>query len=557
MDSSIQDPLVGSEAEAQAILGGNPSPKRTPDSQGYQREGAGASETSPSGVPWYRKPSVSWLLPPFCLFTMAFGGVTVPRLNVILALICQQHYRDNGYTGNSILPVLMGGDSDKQCNEPEVQALVSKFTLYMSLVAGILSAFTAPRLGSLSDRYGRRLAMAFSSFGLLASEITTILAAKYPDLFNVNILLFGSLIDGICGSFMLGMALSYSYGADCTSPSRRAVAFGYFQGCLFLGIATGPVLGGLLVKKTNNILSVFYLALGAHAVFISYVMFLMPESLSKRRMVLAREKHKREQMELQEGAPKHWWNSFNPINLLRPLIVLSPTGQGSSAKLRLNLMLLAATDCVLFGVGIGSITVILIYAEAKFDWGNFESSIYVSIVNCFRVTMLFVVLPLVVTFFRRGSTTQNLHRGCDTLDINLIRFSIATETAGYLCYALAQSGGQFTTAGVLTALGGIGSPTLQSSLTKHIPTDKTGKLLGATALLHSLARVVAPTVFNLIYASTVATYPQTVFVCLSSTFGIAAVCSLFLAPGVFWNDADGGDGEEGTWEEQAPLLSSE
>ncbi|RPB05202.1 MFS general substrate transporter [Choiromyces venosus 120613-1] len=454
MDSSIRDPLVGAEAEAQALLGGNiisaspliggnPSSKKTLDSPGLHHEGTEPSKTSPlidgSGnraparadeidgwerVPWYWKPSVFWLLPPFCLFTMAFGGVTVPRLNIILALICQQYYADKGYTGNYILPVLMGGD--KQCKEPEVQALVSKFTLYMSLIAGILSAFTSPRLGSLSDRYGRRLAMAFSSFGLLASEITTILAAKYPDLFSVNIMLFGSLIDGLCGSFMLGMALSYSYGADCTSPARRAMAFGYFQGCLFLGIAIGPVLGGLLIKKTNNILSVFYVALGAHAVFITYIMFIMPESLSKRRIVLAREKHKREQVERQEGVPKHWWDSFNPINLLRPLTVLFPTGRGSSAKLRLNLMLLAATDCVLFGVGIGSITVILIYAEAKFDWGNFESSIYVSIVNCFRVTMLFVVLPLVVTFFRRRSTTQNLHRGCDVLDIKYDFFFITS-----------------------------------------------------------------------------------------------------------------------------------
>jgi len=98
----------------------------------------------------------------------------------------------------------------------------------------------------------------------------------------------------------------------------------------------------------------------------------MPESLSKRRMVLARENHKCEQMELQEGVPKHWWDSFNPTNLLRPLTVLFPTGQGSSPRLRLNLMLLAATDCVLFGVGIAGITVILIYAEAEFGWGNFE-----------------------------------------------------------------------------------------------------------------------------------------------------------------------------------------
>jgi len=55
----------------------------------------------------------------------------------------------------------------------------------------------------------------------------------------------------------------------------------------------------------------------------------------------------------------------------------------------------------------------------------------------------------------------------------------------------------------------------------------------------------------------VATYPQAVFVCLASTFGIAAVCSLFLAPGVFWNDGSEGGGEEETQEEQALFSSSE
>lgn len=103
--------------------------------------------------------------------------------------------------------------------------------------------------------------MAFSSFGMLTSEITTILAAKYPDVFSVNVILVGAVVDGLCGSFLLGMALSYSYGADCTSPARRAMAFGYFQGCLFLGIAAGPALGGMLIETTGNVLIVFYVAL--------------------------------------------------------------------------------------------------------------------------------------------------------------------------------------------------------------------------------------------------------------------------------------------------------
>jgi predicted MFS family arabinose efflux permease len=103
--------------------------------------------------------------------------------------------------------------------------------------------------------------MAISSFGLLGAEATTVLAVKFPDYFDINILLLGAVIDGLCGSFMLGMALGNSYGADVTSPKHRATVFGALQGCLFLGVALGPVLGGLLVEQTGNILSIFYVAL--------------------------------------------------------------------------------------------------------------------------------------------------------------------------------------------------------------------------------------------------------------------------------------------------------
>ena len=34
------------------------------------------------GLPWWRRPAVFWLLGPFVLFTLAFGGVMVPKLNL-------------------------------------------------------------------------------------------------------------------------------------------------------------------------------------------------------------------------------------------------------------------------------------------------------------------------------------------------------------------------------------------------------------------------------------------------------------------------------------------
>jgi hypothetical protein len=99
-----------------------------------------------------------------------------------------------------------------------------------------------------------------------------------------------------------------------------------------------------------------------------------------------------------------------------------------------------------------------------------------------------------------------------------------------LGFVLARKGELFALSGALAAVGGIGNPTLGAALTKHVPQDKVGQLLGATGLLHAFARVVGPTIFNGIYSATVSSYRQTVFVTLCATFGLAFVCSWFVRP---------------------------
>lgn len=55
-------------------------------------------------------------------------------------------------------------------------------------------------------------------------------------------------------------------------------------------------------------------------------------------------------------------------------------------------------------------------------------------------------------------------------------------------------------------------------------------MLGAAGLLHALARVVGPLIFNSIYSATVGKFTPTVFVCLASTFFLAFVLSWFIKP---------------------------
>jgi MFS family permease len=479
---------------------------------------------------------IYWLLPPFLLYTTAFGGIVVPKLNLIMDLICEDYYASRSPSNQDPIsgPFDPGNKFDR-CRNSEISSRASVFLLYASLIAGILSAITSPKLGALSDRYGRKKLLVFTTCGALLGEVITILAAKYPDKVDVNWILLGYALDGLCGSFIVGMAIAHAYATDCTPPQKRNVAFGYFHACLFTGIALGPVLAGYLIKrrepivgKTEAVLLIFYIALACHTAFILFLVVLIPESLSKSRQEAARRKHQQEKETL---GPSDWINYLRRINLLSPLKILYPTGPGSTPALRRNLLLLAATDTIMFGVAMGAMGVVTIYVRLQFGWQEWETSKYVSIVNTCRVIGLLVVLPIVTRLVRGKQGTRNQkNSGSDSFDLAVIRVAIFFDMLGYLGYSLSRKGEFFILSGAVASFGGMGSPTLGSSLTKHVPPDRVGQLLGATGLLHAFARVIGPTIFNGIYSATVHSFRQTVFVCLTATFGAAFFCSWFVRP---------------------------
>ncbi|MCJ1320493.1 hypothetical protein MMC15_005833 [Xylographa vitiligo] len=527
------------------------------------------------GLSVWKTPSVFWLLPAFLISSLAFGGIVVPKLNLIIALVCRDYLSDRSVSEPdfTFLPVEIGFDNP-QCNIAEVQALVANFTLYAALISGSLAAITSPKLGALSDRHGRKKVIAFTTFGLLFSEIITIITASYPETFSYYWLLVGFGLDGLCGSFIAAMAITNAYAADCTEPSKQSVAFARFQGCLFTGIAIGPFIAGYIVKRTGDILSIFYIALGAHLLFLVFILFIVPESLTKERQLAARQKaqaaglgegyawtwgaswrrfsratfsNQPYQDEVPSSDTWTWTSLFHRLSkgggLFTPLSILWPSGPGSSRAVRRNLVFLAAVDTTMFGVAMGSLTVVLIYAGYAFHLDTYHQTIFLSVVNTVRVTVLIVVLPLLIRLVRGppASRAPERNSGSDALDLAIVRIAIVFDIVGYVGYATAQSGGMLIASGAVAAFGGMGSPTLQSALTKHVPADRTGQLLGAMGLLHALARVVAPTVFNRIYAITVVRgFPQAVFVCLAATFGVAFVLSWFIRPHVYFDEPEAG-----------------
>lgn len=141
----------------------------------------------------------------------------MPKINLILNLLCKEYFSTQSANDPYFrsMPIMFGVDNP-QCQTPEVQSLVSQFTLYGNLIAGLLSAVTSPKLGSLSDRYGRTRLIFITTGGTLVGEVIFILAATYPDTISVQWLLLGFFLEGLSGSFTASMALIGAYNSDCT-----------------------------------------------------------------------------------------------------------------------------------------------------------------------------------------------------------------------------------------------------------------------------------------------------------------------------------------------------
>jgi hypothetical protein len=58
-----------------------------------------------------------------------------------------------------------------------------------------------------------------------------------------------------------------------------------------VGVAIGPTIGGLLIRLTGSVLSVFYLETCVHAIYCFANWFIIPESLTSAQMAAARKKH--------------------------------------------------------------------------------------------------------------------------------------------------------------------------------------------------------------------------------------------------------------------------
>ena len=197
---------------------------------------------------------------------------------VILADRVADSYPGFNYTGHASLQRHPCEDENGTTRDPildSIQAEASHWAMIYWLTAALPGAMIAIFLGGWSDRIGRRLLMGIASFGYVF-ESSVAMAVVYWKL-PLWVLVLGSTVEGLTGSFPAILLAVYSYASDRSEVKSRTVRLVLLEMAMFIGSGLGNISGGLVLKNFGPI-AAEGIVCGGHCLNIAYIALVLSES---------------------------------------------------------------------------------------------------------------------------------------------------------------------------------------------------------------------------------------------------------------------------------------
>jgi MFS transporter, DHA1 family, tetracycline resistance protein len=306
---------------------------------------------------------------------------------------------------------------------------------------------SAPVLGALADRFGRRPVVLLSNLGLGADYVVMAVAPTIPILF------IGRLISGVTSS---SFSTAGAYVADVTPADRRAARFGMLGVAFGIGFIVGPALGGFLASI--DLRAPFWASAALSFTNFLYGLLILPESLPRDRRGPFRPK------------------AANPIGALR-FLGARPALAGLAVAAFLAYL---AHDSL-------PVTFVL-YAAHRFAFDERSIGLALTLVG---VSSLIVQGGIVGRVVAAVGEQRALLAG---LFIGLV---------GQLLLGLAPTAPLFLAGLPVWSLFGLATPSLQAIASRAVAPTEQGRLQGALASLRSVATLITPILYTQTFAAAI------------------------------------------------------
>ncbi len=296
--------------------------------------------------------------------------------------------------------------------------------------------FSAPLLGNLSDRFGRRPVLLLS---LLAMSVDYLMMAWAPTLIWLFV---GRIIAGISASTY---GIANAFVADVFDAEERPRYFALLGAAFGAGFVFGPMIGGLLGELGPR--APFYAVAGLASLNVIYGFLALPESLKpENRRVLD-------------------WRRANPFGAFRQ-IWRYPVVFGLMGAYFLYLM------------GHHSLpSVFSFYMIERFDWSSSDIGwSFAAVGICIVLVQAWLIRPCLDAFGPARTAILGL----------------LLTIASFVGYAVAPAGWMIYLFIPLGACQGLIAPSVQGLMTARVPANAQGELQGAVVSVGSLVSILSP-----------------------------------------------------------------
>jgi DHA1 family tetracycline resistance protein-like MFS transporter len=324
---------------------------------------------------------------------------------------------------------------------------LSKAAMYggwLLFIYALMQFFSAPVMGNLSDRFGRRPVLLCS---LLAFGINYLLMGWAPSL---GWLIVGRLIAGAASSTY---AIANAYIADLFEPEERAKNFALMGAAFGGGFILGPVLGGFLGELGPRV--PFYATAWLALANVLFGFVALPESLAR------------------ENRRRFDWRRANPL--------------GAFAHLR-KYPAVAGLVIAYFFFLLAHMALPAVwsyFAIARFDWSESQIGFSLGFVG---VMMMIAQAFLIRWVIDHYGTVFTAYLGLCCATISFLGYAFATHA--WMVYVFLFIG---------AAQGFIG-PAAQGLMSARTPANAQGELQGALGSVAGLAAIISPPLMTQLFA---------------------------------------------------------
>ncbi|KAF9565008.1 hypothetical protein EC968_004268 [Mortierella alpina] len=518
-------------------------------------------------LPWYKRPSIAWLLPFVFMIAIVMGLSQVPQEQLIIKIICKEYFKDKGFptlpsNSSSLLPT--NGGNDDPCKAAPIQALAAVVLGRYRSLKSVTGIFTLGYITSLSDKFGRKTLIFLTLIPVALTQALIVFMA-HP---SVNVGLAPLYVDALfMGSLGAGLLLEpciTAYVADCTPREGRSLAMGYVMVALSVGLIAGPALGGLLLRMKGGDDSFAVMISILTIIVLTLYAVVLPESLMKN----ARSKHSvangrtPDIIKVQDVSILIRVKQFFTA-ILDPLILLLPGKMDTSKDVNIlpskyTLVFLVATYGFLQFATFGTTLLLIPYTNTVFKWTTEQGSNFVAFNGAATLVVYVALFPALQKLYRifvekkvykgkdavtlphsehseiglegaesQASEGENQRKAPDTTkqdravrkDLFFFVFGAVVYVISYLLMYLFQAEPSFYFTTFTRSLASVAAPSFLSLFTSYVPAHQTGTVLGGISVLDAIYMTISSLLYSTIFSKTSWTAPSAIFL-LSSALSV-------------------------------------